>query len=206
MGASGSGKSTLLHLLAALDTPDAGEIRIGGERIDTLGDADLTRFRRTRVGLIFQRFNLLPTLTARENVELPGILAGLSPADAANRSAALLDRLGLAGRADHRPDALSGGEQQRVAIARALFFAPPVVLADEPTGALDSATAEELWSLLDELAAERETTVLMVTHEPAAAVHCRRVHVLGDGVILGAFDTEGLDATGVAARAQQFGR
>ncbi len=206
MGPSGSGKSTLLHLLAALDTPDSGEVHIAGARIDTLDDRALTRFRRREIGLIFQRFNLLPTLTARENVELPALLAGEKPADARRRSRELLDRLGLGARLEHRPEALSGGEQQRVAIARALYFQPPVILADEPTGALDSAASDTLWRLLGEIAAERAVLVLMVTHEPAAAAHCRRVHVLGDGVILGSFDTEGLDASGVAARYQRTGR
>ncbi len=206
MGPSGSGKSTLLHLLAALDTPDSGEIHIAGVRIDSLDDRALTRFRRREIGLIFQRFNLLPTLTARENVELPALLAGEKTADARRRSRELLDRLGLGARLDHRPEALSGGEQQRVAIARALYFQPPVILADEPTGALDSAASDKLWKLLGELALERAVLVLMVTHEPAAAAHCRRVHVLGDGAILGSFDTEGLDASGVAARYQRTGR
>lgn len=206
MGASGSGKSTLLHLLAALDTPDEGEISVAGKRIDQLNDRALTHFRRREIGLVFQQFNLIPTLTARENVELPGVLAGESKSFMRERSDELLSRLGLSHRADHRPDALSGGEQQRIAIARSLLFQPPILFADEPTGALDSRTSETLWALLGEIAAERSMIVLMVTHEPAAAAHCKRIYVLGDGRILGDMETDGLDAGSVAARYQQFGR
>ncbi len=203
MGASGSGKSTLLHLLGALDQPDAGEIEIAGRRIDALSEREATEFRRRGVGIVFQQFNLVPTLTARENVELPGLLAGEEPAALARRSEDLMARLGVFERADHRPDALSGGEQQRVAIARALLFSPPLLLADEPTGNLDSASSQKLWELLAELARERRMLVVMVTHEPAAAVNCRRIFVLGDGAVRTTIDTEGLDAAGVAARYQQ---
>jgi len=204
MGASGSGKSTLLHLLAALDVPDRGEIEVAGRRIDSLPERDLTQFRRRGMGIVFQQFNLLPTLTASQNVELPGVLAGEPDARLRDRSRALLDALGVGHRADHRPDALSGGEQQRVAIARALLFDPPVLFADEPTGSLDSRSSEELWSLLATIARERELTVVMVTHEPAAAVHCRRVFVLKDGRITGDMNVEGLDAGGVATRYQRL--
>lgn len=211
MGASGSGKSTLLHLLGALDRPDRGRIEIAGRAIHDLDERSATAFRRRGVGIVFQQFNLIPTLTARENVELPGVLAGDDPGALSRRSAELLDRLGVADRADHRPDALSGGEQQRVAIARALLFAPPVLLADEPTGNLDSASSERLWALLAELAADGGVTVVMVTHEPAAAVHCREVFVLADGRVTGRIDVGGdsrggLDAGGVAARYQQLVR
>jgi putative ABC transport system ATP-binding protein len=207
MGQSGSGKSTLLHLLGVLDRPDAGEIAIAGLPVEALGERDATVFRRRQVGVVFQQFNLLPTVTARENIELPGVLAGESGRWLTQRSAELMERLGVSDRASHRPDALSGGEQQRVAIARALLFSPPVVLADEPTGNLDSASAAKLWSVLAELASgPNATTVVMVTHEPAAAVNCRRVFVLSDGRVTGVIDTEGLDAGGVAARYQQLVR
>ncbi|MEL6741078.1 MAG: ATP-binding cassette domain-containing protein [Planctomycetota bacterium] len=141
MGRSGSGKSTLLHVLGALDAPDAGEIEVGGTRIDTLSERDATVYRRTGVGVVFQRYNLLATMTAVENVELPGVLAGEKQSTLRPRAEKLLDELGLSDRAGHRPEAMSGGEQQRVAIARALLFEPPVLLADEPTGNLDSRTA-----------------------------------------------------------------
>ncbi len=203
MGASGSGKSTLLHLLAALDKPDSGEVLVAGERVDLFDERQATRFRRTRIGIVFQQFNLIPTLSARENVELPGTLAGTDVGWLRARSVELLDRLGLKDRSDHRPDALSGGEQQRVAIARALLFSPPVLFADEPTGNLDSQSSANLWRLLGELAAERDLTVVMVTHEPAAAANCRRTFVLRDGVVAGVIETEGLDAAGVAARYQE---
>jgi len=203
MGASGSGKSTLLHLLATLDRPDSGEIWLGNRALHDLNERDATEFRRRGLGIVFQQFNLIPTLSARENIELPALLSGDDPHALSSRSAELLDRLGIAPRATHRPDALSGGEQQRVAIARALFFSPALVLADEPTGNLDSASSEQLWTLLGELAKERAITVLMVTHEPAAAAHCRRVFVLKDGQVTGTIESEGLDAGGVAARYQQ---
>ena len=203
MGQSGSGKSTLLHLLAALDRPDSGEIHLAGHTVHALSERDATHFRRREIGIVFQQFNLIPTLTARENVELPGVLAGEPARTLRARSTELLERLGLPDRADHRPDALSGGEQQRVAIARALLFAPRVLFADEPTGNLDSASAQRLWGLLAELARERDMLVVMVTHEPAAATHCSRVFVLQDGVVRTSFDTGGLDAPGVATRYQR---
>jgi putative ABC transport system ATP-binding protein len=204
MGASGSGKSTLLHLLAGLDQPDSGELTVAGTRLLSLSERDLTLFRRTKVGIIFQQFNLIPTLTASENVELPGVLAGEDPAKLRKRSTELLDILGVGHRLTHRPDSLSGGEQQRVAIARALLFRPGVILADEPTGNLDSASSRKLWALLRDVAAEQQVTIVMVTHEPAAAAHCSRVFILKDGTIGGSFETEGLDASGVATRYQQL--
>ncbi len=206
MGASGSGKSTLLHLLAALDVPDQGEVHVAGQPLHSLSERQLTTFRRTQIGIIFQQFNLIPTLSAAENVELPGMLAGDDPGKLRARSSELLDRLGLSQRGSHRPDALSGGEQQRVAIARSLLYKPRVLLADEPTGNLDSASSAKLWRLLREIATENQMTVAMVTHEPAAATHCSRVFVLQDGVVTGQIDTEGLDAGGVAARYQQLVR
>lgn len=203
MGRSGSGKSTLLHLLAALDKPDSGEITIGGQRIDAMSERDATAFRRTKIGIVFQAFNLIPTMTAIENAELPAILSGASSEAARERARELLSRLGLADRLDHRPDALSGGEQQRVAIARALHFSPGLLLADEPTGNLDSASSQSLWNLLSEIARERQISIVMVTHEPAAAAHCREVFVVADGKVTTRIATEGLDESAVAARYQQ---
>lgn len=203
MGRSGSGKSTLLHLLAALDKPDEGTITLAGQRIDQLTESQATVFRRTQIGIIFQQFNLIPTLTAVENAELPAILSGDEPSKARARAKELLARLGLGERLDHRPDALSGGEQQRVAIARALHYAPPILLADEPTGNLDSASSQGLWGLLAEIATERKISIVMVTHEPAAAAHCRSVFVIADGRVKARIETEGLDESGVAARYQQ---
>jgi putative ABC transport system ATP-binding protein len=208
MGASGSGKSTLLHLLASLDRPDSGEVHLSGRALHTLGDREATAFRRREIGVVFQQFNLIPTLNARQNIELPGLLAGEAASWLVKRSSELLDRLALLARADHRPDMLSGGEQQRVAIARALLFSPKVILADEPTGNLDSANSAKLWGLLRDLSLTQvtgvATSVLMVTHEPAAASFCRRAFVLKDGVMLGEIETEGLDAGGVATRYQQL--
>jgi ABC-type lipoprotein export system ATPase subunit len=200
MGPSGSGKSTLLHLLAALDRPDAGTIEIAGERIDNLPERDLTLFRRRRIGIVFQQFNLISTLNALDNVTLPGMLDGMPHDERQQRGLKLLHALGLHHRASHRPDALSGGEQQRVAIARALLYEPGVLLADEPTGNLDSVTSQQMWTLLKNLAAERHLTVLMVTHEPSAAVHCQRIFVIRDGLIEKSFDTRGLDAAELATR------
>ncbi len=203
MGRSGSGKSTLLHLLAALDKPDSGEITVNGQRIDSLGEREATDFRRTKIGIVFQQFNLIPTLSAIENAELPAILAGATPDMARGRAAGLLERLGLGDRLEHRPDALSGGEQQRVAIARALHFSPALLLADEPTGNLDSASSESLWTLLSEIAKEHNVSIVMVTHEPAAAAHCREMFVVADGCVKARLSTEGLDESAVAARYQQ---
>lgn len=203
MGQSGSGKSTLLHLLAALDQPDAGEIFVSGKAVHLMNEVQATEYRRSTVGIVFQSFNLIPTLTAIENVELPGLLAGAKQAELRARSTELLGRLGIGERAGHRPDAMSGGEQQRVAIARSLLMSPPVLLADEPTGNLDSASSENLWGLLESVAREYKVTIVMVTHEPAAAAHCSSVMVLRDGRLHGTFKTEGRDAAGIAARYQQ---
>ncbi|MEN0019696.1 MAG: ABC transporter ATP-binding protein [Planctomycetota bacterium] len=206
MGRSGSGKSTLLHLLAGLDHPDGGELYVGDKALHNMAERDFTEFRRRAVGVVFQQFNLIATLTAVENAELPGVLAGEPASKIRKRAMALLDELGLADRADHRPEALSGGEQQRVAIARGLLFQPPVLLADEPTGNLDSANAERLWGVLRRVAKEHDTTVVMVTHEPTAASQCERVVIMQDGRVAGHIDTEGLDAAGVATRYQQLVR
>jgi len=183
MGPSGSGKSTLLHLLAALDRPDSGEIEVAGARLDRLNERELTLFRRHSIGIIFQQFNLISTLNALDNVALPALLDGMPRRARRRRADELLHQLGLTHRASHRPDALSGGEQQRVAIARALFFQPAVLYADEPTGNLDSETSEQVWSLLGEIAAAQNLMVVMVTHEPSAAAHCRQVFKLRDGRI-----------------------
>ncbi len=204
MGASGSGKSTLLHLLAGLDRPDAGTIEVAGRTISDLSEAELTVYRRDVIGIVFQQFNLISTLTARENVELPGMLASKPNDWLRARSDDLLERLGLTERADHRPDALSGGEQQRVAIARSLLFEPQVIFADEPTGNLDSQTGEQFWQTLHDVMAERDVTVLTVTHEPLAAIHCQRAFVLTDGRIVGQFDTEDLDVASLSLRYQQL--
>ena len=206
MGPSGSGKSTLLHLLAGLDAADSGELEVGESRLDGLSENELTMHRRRRSGVVFQGFNLLPTLNALENVTLPSTLDGVAHATVAPRAQELLRELGLGDRMDHRPDSLSGGEQQRVAIARALLNEPPVLLADEPTGNLDSDTSDRLWRLLAGLAARRNMLVVMVTHEPAAAAHCERVHVLRDGLLAGSFDVQGMDASQLALRAADIVR
>ena len=206
MGPSGSGKSSLLHLMGGLDRPDAGTIEISGRRIDQLDEKELTRYRRKDIGIIFQQFNLLPTMTAIQNVTLPGILDGMLEKDAIERGMTLLNELGVSERASHRPDALSGGEQQRVAIARSLLFEPAVVFADEPTGSLDSASSDRLWAVLDELAYKREVLILMVTHEPSAAVRCGEVFFLRDGRIAGSFDVDGMDESELAHRATRVGR
>ena len=206
MGASGSGKSTFLHLLAGLDRADGGEIFISGTPVHTLSERELTLYRRRKIGVVFQQYNLLPTLTALENVVLPGVLDRLPEAELTKRGTELLEEMGLEHRLHHRPDALSGGEQQRVAIARALFFAPTVLLADEPTGNLDSASSDRLWQSLGELAHQRGMIVLMVTHEADAASHCRRAFVLRDGRMAGMFDVEGLNTSELAARAAELAR
>ncbi len=206
MGPSGSGKSTLLHLAAGLDQPDSGRVVVDGTDVASLSESQLTQMRRRRVGIVFQQFNLIPTLNARQNVGLPGVLDRRPRHWVEERVERLLDQLEITDRADHRPDALSGGEQQRVAIARALLFEPSLLLADEPTGNLDSASSDRLWALLGELAEQQQMVVAMVTHEPAAAVHCRKVFVIRDGQCRGDFEVNGLDASSVATRYQQLGR
>ena len=184
MGPSGSGKSTLLHLVCGLDEPTSGSVQVEGVELSGLADDTRTRLRREKIGMIFQTFNLLPTLTAIENVALPLRLQGLHKKDAEHRAIAMLQRVGLADRGVHRPDELSGGERQRVAIARALIFRPPLLLADEPTGNLDSATGEEILRLLDDLHREYKSTLLLVTHNAQAASYCDRVVTLHDGQIV----------------------
>jgi putative ABC transport system ATP-binding protein len=183
MGPSGSGKSTLLHLIGGLDRPTRGDVVVGGKVISQMGDDQVTLFRRERIGVIFQFFNLLPTLTAIENVALPAILGGRSEAEARAKSEALLERVGLAGRKNHLPEELSGGEIQRLAIARALVFNPPILLADEPTGNLDSKTGGAILQLIRDINRQEDCTVVMVTHDREAAAAGDRVIHLKDGLI-----------------------
>jgi putative ABC transport system ATP-binding protein len=185
MGPSGSGKSTLLHLACGLDEPTSGVVRIDGVSLSDLDDDSRTRLRREKIGMIFQTFNLLATLTAVENVALPLRLDGVGWKESARRAERIIERVGLKDRATHKPDELSGGERQRVAIARALIFEPPLLLADEPTGNLDTATGEEILTLLDEMNREYGLTVLLVTHNELATAHCDRVLTLRDGRIVG---------------------
>jgi len=181
-GPSGSGKSTLLGLIAGLDTPSAGSIAVDGVEVTGLGEAALARFRRRTLGFVFQSYHLIPTLTAVENVAVPLELAGVAAPLAAARSR--LGEVGLAARADHYPLQLSGGEQQRVAIARAIALAPPLLLADEPTGNLDSATGAQIVDLLLGLNRERRSTLLLVTHDPALAGRAGRAIALRDGRVV----------------------
>jgi putative ABC transport system ATP-binding protein len=184
MGPSGSGKSTLLNLIAGLDRPTSGTVTVAGQRIDSLGESALTRFRARHVGIIFQFFNLLEDLTVEDNVLLPAQLAGASRRRGRARAAELLTRLGIEKHRDHYPARLSGGQRQRVAIARALVNSPELLLADEPTGALDTATGQEIGRLLTELNAAGQTLVL-VTHDPAlAARHAARTIRLVDGQVV----------------------
>ena len=185
MGPSGSGKSSLLNLLGALDTPTSGTVTIEGQEISRFPDEALSRFRRERLGFIFQFFNLLPTLTAVENIILPGLLSGKGAGELAPKAKALLDTVGLKGRDHHRPDELSGGEMQRVAIARALLLEPALLLADEPTGNLDSKTGAEVLRVIREATRARGLTVVMVTHDPKAAAAGDRIVTLADGKIVG---------------------
>jgi putative ABC transport system ATP-binding protein len=182
MGPSGSGKSTLMHLLAGLDTPSAGTVEIGGEDITSMSDKQLTKLRRRHIGFVFQQFNLLPTLTAEENILLPLSISGRKP-DKADLEA-LVARVGLQERRRHRPSQLSGGQQQRVAIARALISRPTVLFADEPTGNLDSASGDEILALLREAVELDGQTTLMVTHDAHAAAAADRVVFIADGRIV----------------------
>ncbi len=183
MGPSGSGKSTLLHLVGGLDKPDSGAIRVAGQDILSLSDDELTLLRRRRMGLVFQSFNLLDVLSAEENVALPLIVDGVADALATRRAAAALARVGLERRAQHRPRELSGGEQQRVAIARAIAIEPLLLLADEPTGNLDTHNGDQVMQLLRELV-DQGQTILMVTHNPAHAALADRIITLRDGHIV----------------------
>jgi len=182
MGPSGSGKSTLMHLLAGLDRPTGGEVWIDGTQIGALGDSEITKLRRRHIGFVFQFFNLLPMLTAEENVVLPLMLAGRTPEQAWVEE--LIGRLGLGDRRAHRPSELSGGQQQRVALARALVTKPTVVFADEPTGNLDSTTSREILELLRDSVSSYGQTTVMVTHDPTAAAIADRIVFLADGHVV----------------------
>jgi putative ABC transport system ATP-binding protein len=184
MGPSGSGKSTLLNLIAGIDKPSAGEIRVAGVDIAQLSEADLAAWRAANVGFIFQFYNLMPVLTAFGNVELPLQLTSLSRSERRERVATALELVGLADRATHLPNELSGGQQQRVAIARALITDPTIIVADEPTGDLDRATAEEILALLARLHDEIGKTIIMVTHDPKAAEKAHRLVHLEKGVLV----------------------
>jgi putative ABC transport system ATP-binding protein len=183
MGPSGSGKSTLLHLMGGLDRPSSGQVILGGESIDRLSDHDLSLFRRRKLGFIFQFFNLLPTLSALENVALPRLLGNESLKEIEPRARELLGMMGLESRIHHKPDQLSGGEMQRVAIARALISDPLLILADEPTGNLDSKTGESILTLLRDMALKTGKTIVMVTHDPKAASYGNRLLRMRDGVL-----------------------
>ena len=180
-GPSGSGKSTMLNLIGGLDQPTSGSLRVSGRNLAALDQAGLTVYRRNEIGFVFQFFNLLPSLSAWENVAVPGMLDGSRLATVRPRAHELLERVGLADRMEHRPAELSGGQLQRIALARALFHEPPLILADEPTGNLDSATAAEILSLLAGLAADGDRTVVVVTHDPVVADAARRQVFIQDG-------------------------
>ena len=184
MGASGSGKSTLLHLLAGLTERSSGEVRINGVDMANMSDAERTRFRRRNIGIVFQAFNLIPTLTAEENILLPSLIEGTEQ-QAREKLETLLETLELRDRRRHRPDSLSGGEQQRVAIARALMMQPALVLADEPTGNLDSDNSERLCKILRTLCDEQQRTIVLVTHDAHVASYGDRCITLKDGRIIG---------------------
>lgn len=183
MGASGSGKSTLLHIIAGLTSPSAGEVRIFGESLSKK-DEELTLFRRRKLGLVFQAFNLLPTMNALDNVCLPRVIDGENISKVRPEAEKWLKALGLGERINHRPDQLSGGQQQRVAIARALITNAPLLLADEPTGNLDSKTSESILHLLRKLVSEKKRSLIMVTHDPKAAAYADDVITLNDGQII----------------------
>lgn len=184
VGPSGSGKSTMLQMLGGLDHPTSGRVLFDGKDLAAMGDGDLTGIRRDEIGFIFQQFNLIPTLSAVDNVEVALVPAGVPAAERRERPAAALESVGLGHRSDHLPSQLSGGEQQRVAIARALVGGPRVLLADEPTGNLDSATGEDVMELLGRLNAENGHTVVLVTHDESIASRMHRVVALRDGAVV----------------------
>jgi putative ABC transport system ATP-binding protein len=184
MGPSGCGKSTLLHLMGGLDRPTSGQVIIEGTAIDDMKDDQLTELRRRKIGFVFQFFNLIPVLTTLENAALPVTLDGIKPAEAQKKAAEWLKRFGLSDRLTSRPDQLSGGQQQRVAIARALAAEPTLVLADEPTGNLDTRAGDEIAGLLREVAKQYGRTVIMVTHDPRIAAYADRIIFLKDGKVV----------------------
>ena len=183
MGPSGSGKTTLLNLIGGLDRPSEGSVTIGGTKIDALSGSQLAKWRARHIGFVFQFYNLMPTLSAEKNVELPLLLTSLSSSERKKNVAAALELVSLADRASHKPAELSGGQQQRVAIARALVVDPTLLLCDEPTGDLDRETAEEILGLLQLLNKEHEKTIVMVTHDPKAASFARRIVTLDKGTL-----------------------
>lgn len=190
MGPSGSGKSTLLHLMGGLDTPTSGEVILAGQALSKLSDDELTRLRRRKMGFIFQFYNLLPTLTATENIALPLLIDGQPLRRYRERLDDLLERVGLQDRSKHRPDQLSGGQQQRVAIARAFINKPEIVLADEPTGNLDSRSGTAILELLQRACQDLDSTIVMVTHDSRAASYADRVIFLKDGAIVHRLSSE----------------
>jgi len=183
MGPSGCGKTTLLNLIGAIDKPSRGSVQVEGVQLESLSDDRLAEMRRDRIGVVFQFFNLLPTLSARENIELPMQLARVGTGERRARATQLLERVGLKDRADHKPAELSGGEQQRVSIARALANRPALVLLDEPTGDLDSATGREILALLKDLNERDQVTLVVATHDPVVAQTCSRIVRLRDGLL-----------------------
>lgn len=205
MGASGSGKTTLMHLIGGLDLPDKGRILVDGENIHALSDEARTLFRRRRLGIVFQAYNLMPSLSAMENIMLPLLVDGMPQRQARARADKLIDMVHLSHRTRHRPATMSGGEQQRAAIARALMNEPAVVLADEPTGNLDPTSAASVWKIFRDLTSDGKTSVIMVTHEADAAAQADIVHVIKEGRITGAIEPKGSgDANLVAARYTQL--
>ena len=185
MGPSGSGKSTLMNIIGLLGKPTAGSYFLSGRDVSSMNDRELSAFRNAHIGFVFQSFNLLDRLTALENVALPLVYRGLGPGEIGRRAQAMLEKVGMEDRIRHKPDQLSGGQKQRVAIARALVGEPSVVLADEPTGALDSETADEVMDLLIRLNRREGITILIVTHDPEISTRCTRQTLIRDGVLLG---------------------
>lgn len=205
MGASGSGKSTLLHLIAGLTKPTEGRIAVEGIDPASMNDSALTRFRRRRIGLVFQDFNLIPHLTAAENIMIPMLAEGWSRKRAAERAGELAETLLIAEQLQQRPDPLSGGERQRVTLARALSLNPAILLADEPTGNLDSVSSQHICEIFDRLRKEEKRTILLVTHEPAVAVWSNRLLILKDGKLIADMPTsEFSDPHHLAARYQEI--